>query len=69
METSKQIEGKAGFAIGQKVPSNSVQRIAFNAGDAHALPTQPRRLPQQTFTPPGHDGMEADKQEQVVGDE
>jgi hypothetical protein len=38
MKTCEEIEGEAGFAIGEEVPSETVQHVAFDAGDADALP-------------------------------
>ena len=62
MLAGDEIEREGNLTICDHVPSSAVQHVAVDAGDAYALPAQPRRLPRDAVPSPCHDRVKADEQ-------
>lgn len=66
MLAGSQIDGEGTLLIGEEVPAGSVKRVAFNAADLDALPTQLAGLPCLTGCVPREDGVEASEEQQAM---
>ena len=62
MLASEEIEREGNLTICHHVPSSALQYVAVDAGDAYALPAQPRRFPRDAVPTPCHDRVKADEQ-------
>lgn len=68
MLAGAEVDGERDFLVGHEIPAIAVECVAFDCGDADALPAQALRLPSFAIYSPREDGMEAAEEKEIVGE-
>lgn len=61
MLTGAKVYGEGNIFVAEHVPTEAVERVAFEAGDAKAFPTQTLRLPGLATQPISDHRVKADE--------